>query len=293
MTCSWSLCSVTEKKRPDLKHRTQVFNYAVQGDGRKKKTVSLNNEKEQQSWGGKGQNKLENWSVCEFFWLRKLRKWCSNKHKWKNNKIMVYTIWFIRHTQTQLCLPKSSTLISVSCKSKGRMWAQWEIHVGPLTRAELSTNNWACKRHCSGLHLLKAAKLLLIAAASSCQLSSETDQLPQINLYYLKPILSFFLRNREVSLPETVSIIATMSTSKHRKEFLVAMEVHIQCLEVVPTLCYLGTGHDTTLNSLCGVTSPKHSHVPWKSGKLHVFRGSQAGMFLSFPLFTFSDWSQF
>lgn len=71
------------EKTPWLKHRTQVLNYAVQGDGRKKKPVSLSNEKEQQSRGGKGQNKLENWSVCDFFWLRKLRKWCSNKHKWK------------------------------------------------------------------------------------------------------------------------------------------------------------------------------------------------------------------
>lgn len=166
----------------------------MQGDGRKKKAVSLNNEKEQQSWGGKGQNKLEIWSVCEFFWLRKLRKWCSNKHKWKNNRIMVYTIWFIRPTQTQLCLPKSSVLISALCKSKGRKWAQWEIHVGPLTRAELSINNWVC---CSGLHLPRAAKLLLTAAASSCQPSSQTDQLPQINPHYFKPIPSFFPRNRK------------------------------------------------------------------------------------------------
>lgn len=59
------------------------------------------------------------------------------------------------------------------------MWAQWEIHVGPLTRAELSINNWACKCCCSGLHLPGAAKLLLTAAASPCQLSSQTDQLPK------------------------------------------------------------------------------------------------------------------
>lgn len=224
----------------------------MQGDGRKKKAVSLNNEKEQQSWGGKGQNKLEIWSVCEFFWLRKLRKWCSNKHKWKNNRIMVYTIWFIWPTQTQLCLPKSSTLISVLCKSKGRMWAQWEIHVGPLTRAELSINNWVC---CSELHLPRAAKLLLTAAASSCQPSSQTDQLPQINPHYFKPIPSSFPRSSKVSLPETVPKTAAMSASQTGGNFSWPW-IHIQCLEVVPAFHCL----DTTLNS-CVTEALNHRNV--------------------------------
>lgn len=173
---------------------------------------------------------------------------------------MVYTIWFIWPTQTQLCLPKSSTLISVLCKSKGRMWAQWEIHVGPLTRAELSINNWVC---CSGLHLPRAAKLLLTAAASSCQPSSQTDQLPQINPHYFKPIPSSFPRSSKVSLPETVPKTAAMSTSQTGGNFSWPW-IHIQCLEVVPAFHYL----DTTLNSCVShwsTESQKCWFIPWRS----------------------------
>lgn len=199
---------------------------------------------------------------------------------------MVYTIWFIRPTQTQLCLPKPPALIPVLCKSKGRMWAQWEIHVGPLTRAGLSVHNWACKRCCSGLHLPRPAKPLLTAAASSCQLSSQTDQLPKSIFIISSPCPASFLEIRKSS--QSYRVYFNNCSYEHatdRKEFLLAVETHIQCLEVVPTFHYLGTGCETTLNSLCGIPSLKRSCIPWKSLTSPVPRGSQAGMFLSFPVY--------
>lgn len=204
-------------------------------------------------------------------------------------------MWFIRPTQTQLCLPKCSALISVLCKSKGRLWAQWEIHVGPLTRAELSINNWACKltaNHCSGLCLLKAAKLLLIAAASSCQLSSEIDQLPQITLDYFKPIPSFFPRNWKVSFPETVSIMQLWTRQSQEgisRGHGGSHAVFGGCSNAL--LPGQGPWHNleqSLWNHITGTFG-----VPWKGVTRHVFHSSRAGMFLSFPLFTFPDWSQF
>lgn len=131
------------EKTPWLKHRTQVLNYAVQGDGRKKKPVSLSNEKEQQSRGGKGQNKLENWSVCDFFWLRKLRKWCSNKHKWK-----IIKSW---PTQYDLSDPTVSPQHWFQfCVKQGQNVGTGRDPRGALSRAGLSVSDWACKC-CSGL----------------------------------------------------------------------------------------------------------------------------------------------
>lgn len=179
------------EKTPWLKHRTQVLNYAVQGDGRKKKPVSLSNEKEQQSRGGKGQNKLENWSVCDFFWLRKLRKWCSNKHKWK-----IIKSW---PTQYDLSDPTVSP----------QHWFQFCVKA----RAEFGhreRSTWGLSAELGSLSVTEPANaaqgsspraaMLQAEAASSWQLSSDTDQPPQTSLDYFKPIPSFFPRNKKIFL---------------------------------------------------------------------------------------------